>query len=235
MIRLNKKIRVYLLATVLFLALTAAFGLLYRQYNSPVSRKSPGPSSLTARSRTEIENDIAKIYKSLAVSSTDNRAGTVAAISRLCGLWREYESVASREKQDEVNALAKNACKANELAKENDLVKALAMAVATDQESVEKSVNPQLAIDPVLVRFYEQSRDFLAAAGKENISRNLNDLKYTFTELKSRPTEGSSGELLAELERTIGDLDRLLPGPDYEQARSRLSELTEEIYFGKQP
>ena len=78
---------------------------------------------------------------------------------------------------------------------------------------------------------YLAGQKFLSDTSGAETKNIIADLELQFTGLKELAIDERYEQLMAELETTLLDLGRLLPGPDYEQARNRLEPLLKELYF----
>lgn len=82
-----------------------------------------------------------------------------------------------------------------------------------------------------LLSFYEIADRVSRANKKIEIEPYMPELKIAFTYIKELDLDTSLQKTLIEMEEKIGELDKLLDGPDFKRAQARLLKLFFELYF----
>lgn len=82
-----------------------------------------------------------------------------------------------------------------------------------------------------MINFDDQLVEIIKTDKKAGVLPHLDALKLSFTMLKEYQFDENYVKLLEEMEKTIGELDKLLDGPDYQRALKRLPELFYKLYL----
>jgi hypothetical protein len=82
-----------------------------------------------------------------------------------------------------------------------------------------------------LFAFYQAGIAVANASSKEAAVDQLPSLKLIFTDIKEKNNDKRYVSLMAQTEKAIGDIEKLLPGPDFLRAQSDLKTLVHTIYL----
>lgn len=144
---------------------------------------------------------------------------------------KEFER--TRDWNRKLTAILEHERKANELTLEGELGLAKKEnELAGEIYSKIKKENNILEISDEMLAFYKSIEKIISAEAREDIKKELPELKYNFTVLKEFNIDDKYNELIARLEEIISDLDKLLDGPDFRKAQAELEPVFMELYMG---
>jgi len=138
----------------------------------------------------------------------------------------------TRDWPEKLSAMLEQIRRADELARENDFLSAgEEYRKYREIYSAIRVKNNIMDLSDDLLAMYLAGDKASRQATREAMAADLDELKQIFTEIKELAIDDRYEALMAELELTILDLGRLLPGPDWQKAKNRLEPLCRELYF----
>ena len=122
--------------------------------------------------------------------------------------------------------------KAHEIAQEKSFESACQLALTARADLLKlKKDNSAYDISLELFDFFIEIDKLEKVEKKAEVMSILPDLKYKFTGLKQYNPNDNFLRIISEMEKNIGYLDKFLDGPDFQKAKSDLSDLFWEIYY----
>lgn len=231
-----KKEHIIILILILAVAITIFF--IWKNYGKDEPRAVQKEVILE-----EVVKEINNAYKmAMLLSGKEKEEEMAKAAPKSLKAWEEFVS-AFKDKQPEAYRRTRNwdrklleilehERKADELVKENRLREAqIEMEASRKMFKKIKEENNILNISEEMVALYGATKKVVAANNKEETLENMRDFKLKFTILKAYNIDEEYNQLLFKLEKLIGNIDKLLDGPDFRKAQSELEPVFLELYM----
>lgn len=192
------------------------------------------------RSFDEIVRDANAAYRREYI-----KEGEEAAIKTIPGSINQWEALVDKYKNNQPQEYSRTKDWDMKIDKMYDLIKKAEKHVNQDnldmaQNSLSqlddilediKEENDKLYLSDDFKEFFDVLKKVSEVEKKSEAKDYMNDLKFKFTQLKEHAVDEKYTNLIADLEKNIAKIDKLLNGPDFQAAQAELKPIFEELFI----